>query len=496
MNSILFCWIGSTDLQASRGEQVGLGPIGQAVRDRDYSHVVLLSNYPKKECDHFAKWLGQQCTTVLHLRHVKLISPMDFGGIYEKASGVVEEFLKEAEGALTFHLSPGTSAMAVVWAILAKTKFPAETIASSRDQGVYTVDLPFDLAADYVPKQQKAIGRALQREFDKTTPPEFEQILHRCDAMKRVIARAQRVALFEVPVLLLGESGTGKELFANAIHRVSPRTSGPLETINCGAIPENLIEAELFGSVKGAFTDATDRAGVFERADTGTLFLDEIGDLPLPAQVKLLRTLQTGEVSRVGSSKLSHVDVRVIAATHRNLAKAVSQGDFREDLFHRIAVGVITLPPLRDRDGDIALLVQSRMDELNLKFRSLFQGRERKLSAGARNLLNQHSWPGNIRELFNTVTRAVIWATKETLSADDIRDSLLSLPSKKTEQCSILNRDLTPGFSLDDTIAEVAVHYLQRAQKTTKTKKAAAQLVGFDSAKRLNDWLKKYDLGD
>jgi transcriptional regulator with PAS, ATPase and Fis domain len=178
--------------------------------------------------------------------------------------------------------------------------------------------------------------------------------------MKRVIALARRVAIRSIPVLIEGESGTGKELMARAIHQASPRAAKPFITVNCGAIPPELVESEFFGHRRGSFTGAvSDRKGHFERADGGTLFLDEIGELPKAIQVKLLRTLQEGEVTPVGSSEARKVDVRVVAATNRTLISEVAEGNFREDLFYRLAVAIIKLPPLRERAGDLSLLIDA-----------------------------------------------------------------------------------------------------------------------------------------
>jgi transcriptional regulator with PAS, ATPase and Fis domain len=184
--------------------------------------------------------------------------------------------------------------------------------------------------------------------------------------MQRVVARARRVAPRRIPVLIEGESGTGKELFARAIHQAGPHSERPMITVNCGAIAPELIESELFGFEKGAFTGAVGpRQGVFEAADTGTLFLDEIGELPKAAQIRFLRALQEGEITRVGATTPKRIDVRIIAATNRSLTREVAAGRFREDLFYRLAVAVITLPPLRERDGDARLLLDRLLDQVN-----------------------------------------------------------------------------------------------------------------------------------
>ncbi len=234
----------------------------------------------------------------------------------------------------------------------------------------------------------------------------FGALIGGSPSMKDVYRRAQDVAATKVTVLILGESGTGKELTARAIHEHSPRKNRPFVAVNCSAIPEGVVESELFGHMKGAFTNATSpRAGLFEAANLGTIFLDEVGDLPPQAQVKLLRVLQEGEVKRVGSNETRVVDVRVIAATNLDLRRKIEAGTFREDLFYRLNVVAIHLPPLRERKDDVPALAYHF-----LKKHSDRIGRPvRKISPEAMALLVSESWPGNVRELENALERAVVF---------------------------------------------------------------------------------------
>ncbi|MDB6080696.1 MAG: sigma-54-dependent transcriptional response regulator PilR [Akkermansiaceae bacterium] len=236
-------------------------------------------------------------------------------------------------------------------------------------------------------------------------------------ALQDVFKIVGRVARSDAPVLVTGESGTGKELVAKAVHEYSPRRQQEMITINCGAIPENLLESELFGHEKGSFTGAiARRAGRFEQADGGTLFLDEIGDMPLSVQVKLLRVLQDGSYSRVGSNETMSGDVRIVAATNKNLANEVAAGRFREDLYYRLNVVEVRLPPLRERPEDIPLLAEFFLQRITRK-----NGMARiRLSAEAVNLLQQHRWPGNVRELENTIARACALASSTVLLPGDI----------------------------------------------------------------------------
>ncbi len=244
-------------------------------------------------------------------------------------------------------------------------------------------------------------------------------------ALQEVFKLVGRVARSDAPVLIAGESGTGKELVAKAVHEYSPRRQREMITINCGAIPENLLESELFGHEKGSFTGAiARRAGRFEQADGGTLFLDEIGDMPLSIQVKLLRVLQDGTFSRVGSNETIKTDVRIIAATHKNLTEEVSAGRFREDLYYRLNVVEIRIPPLRERLEDIPLLAEFFLQRITRK-----NGMARiRLSAEAISALQSHIWPGNVRELENTIARACALASSNILLPADI--PLASAPGK------------------------------------------------------------------
>jgi len=227
----------------------------------------------------------------------------------------------------------------------------------------------------------------------------------------------EKIAPADVTTLLLGETGTGKEVLAKAIHQLSPRSDEPFSAINCGAIPENLLESELFGHEKGSFTGATQmKKGKIELAHGGTLFLDEIGDMPLPLQVKLLRFLQERVIERIGSVKVIPVDVRVVCATHQNLQSHIEQGLFREDLYYRVSEITLNIPPLREREGDSIIIAQAllkticqKMNRPNLSF-----------SEGAMRSIKSHHWPGNVREVINKVKRAVIMADDKKVTAEDL----------------------------------------------------------------------------
>ena len=235
--------------------------------------------------------------------------------------------------------------------------------------------------------------------------------------MNEVFRKLQKVATTDISVLITGETGTGKELIAKEIHKRSPRVGGPFVTINCGAIPENLIESELFGHVKGAFTGAVmSRAGKFQAADKGTLFLDEIGELPLNLQVKLLRALQERVVVRVGDSKPEKVDIRVVAATNRNLDDEIRAGNFREDLYYRLNVVNLWLPPLRDRGDDVLIIARALLSKYADELGSHVKG----FSPAALAAIKKCPWPGNIRQLENYIKKALVLCDQTLLSPEDL----------------------------------------------------------------------------
>jgi DNA-binding NtrC family response regulator len=300
---------------------------------------------------------------------------------------------------------------------------------------------------------------------------EFDNIIGRSPAMQEIFATIERVAPTRATVLLAGESGVGKDLIARAIHFHSPRKDRPLVKINCTAIPENLMESELFGYEKGAFTGAqTSKPGKFEQADTGTVFLDEIGDVPAPIQVKLLRVLQEREFERLGSNVTRHIDVRVVAATNQDLRAALEQGTFREDLYYRLNVVPLNIPPLRERKQDIAFLANHFVRKLAPDSGSQV---ESITDAAMQKLLAYH-WPGNVRELENVIERALVMATGTQLDANDIK--LEAPPSPRRAQAGGADGHFLPeGMSLDQYEQELIKEALRRADGN---KSQAARLLG------------------
>ncbi|MDH4267947.1 MAG: sigma-54 dependent transcriptional regulator [Deltaproteobacteria bacterium] len=259
----------------------------------------------------------------------------------------------------------------------------------------------------------------------------FGNIVGKSPKMMQLFDTIKKISEYKTSVLIIGESGTGKEMVARCLHYNSPRNNGPFEAINCGAIPETLLESELFGHEKGAFTDAKkEKRGSFEMAHQGTLFLDEVGEMSLSAQVKLLRILQEGEVKRLGSERTFTVDVRIIAATIQDLTRAVAEGKFREDLFYRLNVLPVHLPPLRERKEDIPLLVEHFIHKYNEQHRLNTEGAAEDVLAR----LLEYPWPGNVRELENAIERAMILAQGKKIEADCLPSEVLGTrPSWKKD---------------------------------------------------------------
>ena len=296
-----------------------------------------------------------------------------------------------------------------------------------------------------------------------------EGIVAKGPQMAEIFRTIAKIAEYKTTVLITGESGVGKELIARAIHAQSSRHDGPFVAINCGAIPENLLESELFGHRKGAFTDATtDRRGLFEEATGGTLFLDEIGELPLSLQVKLLRALQEESIRRLGDSSDTPINVRIITASHRDLATEAQIGRFRDDLFYRINVLHISIPPLRERREDIPLLVDYFIERNNAKLGTEIHG----VSLEAQKVLLEYGWPGNVRELENTIERAMVLADCKVLDTAD-------LPDRLTRVADPVQAQLASGeLSIKKTTQIIEEILIRRAlQKTNGNRTKAAAIL-------------------
>jgi two-component system response regulator PilR (NtrC family) len=296
------------------------------------------------------------------------------------------------------------------------------------------------------------------------------------EALKKMIAR---VAPSKTNILIIGESGTGKELVARALHELSPVADGPFIAVNCGAIPESLIESELFGHKKGSFTGAhVDKPGLFEAANGGTLFLDEIGELPLSMQVKLLRALQDRAIRRVGANDTIKIDVRIVAATNKNLEEGAKKGTFREDLYYRLNVIMLETPPLRERVGDIDLLIEVFMKKFNEKQKRSIKG----FAPAAMEVMLHHRWPGNIRELENVIERVVTLEASDEIQVNTLPPEMVASARKAAgipRELTLRANFIMGPVDLEKVLQEVRAFYKREAMLYTKNdEEAAKKLLG------------------
>lgn len=489
----LLSWLGRTDLdQMKLDKTASIATI--ALKAPIFDDVVILASTWEEEWHDYKEWLVKKlaCSgrskTLVTIQRIRLSSPIDYTAITKVMHKQLAHISSQSDG-IYLNLTSGTPAMTVVSVLLGKSIAKCQLVQTTPQGEIIEVDVPVDFSAEYQKSSSTAIAQLASQ--NPSIYGAFDSITAKSNVMKDVIKKAQRLAYADLPALLLGESGTGKEVLAKSIHNASPRHDKPFKAVNCGALPENLVDSILFGHVKGAFTGAhQDHDGLFEQADGGTLFLDEIGELPLAIQVKLLRTLQQQEVTKVGDTVTKSVDVRIIAATHCDLFKMVSDESFREDLFYRLAVGVIELPPLRERAEDISHLIEELMVDINqqMKTHPLFESKN--ISESAIEFAVSYYWPGNIRELWNTLNRAVLWSDGQEVSKADL-------------ECATISRDLKPinsnEFSIPgdlqqhiDTIKKNAIELAMDYAAGNKSK--AAKSLGLNNHQTLNNWLKTINL--
>jgi DNA-binding NtrC family response regulator len=476
----------------------------------------------------------QDCHVTLH--ELPVSDPKDYSALMGQLARQVREILRKLPDAENhICVSSGTAAMRAAWflltaagvlpATLLQVGTPADPLfgaANVKEVSLDTHDwrvlrdliMPREFFAarllarrGRIPEPEPAAARmpaeemrefelaslreATGYEAEPISPPfpELEGALQELriyigsSALRVAAERVATAAPTNLPILLQGETGTGKELFARLAHRLSPRLERELVSINCAAIPKELVESFLFGHVKGSFTGATrDQEGKFQHAHGGTLFLDEIGELTIEAQAKLLRVLQDGEVESLGSNVVRKIDVRIIAATNRSLLEEVRAGRFREDLYYRLEVVQIQLPPLRERRGEIAHLAVAILRRINQR-----RQRERQLSKEALRRLEQHNWPGNVRELSNVLERSVLYSQRDVLRPEDLliveaapgQDPLARLPEPDT------------GFSLEVFLAQAREQLILRAlAKCNGNQSAAAEILGL-SKQAISKFLKQ-----
>lgn len=477
------------------------GPTKCLLDQEGFDHVRLLSTYPKTFNRWFAKWVG----VPVEVAPVQLEDVTNYGEVFR----VTDEQLSSLRGdkrwanaELCLHLSPGTPTMAAVLLLLGKTRYPA-TFYQTYQSEAWVTDVPFQLV-DVIPDLLHGPDVHLQ-DLASRAPADiagFEGIVGNSRPIREAVGRAQRAAIRSVSVLLLGESGTGKEMFAKAIHQASPRSGKPFIAINCAAISKTLLESELFGHKKGAFTDAKeDRKGAFEQAHGGTLFLDEVGECDRETQAKLLRVLQplTGQgasirtVTRLGESRERTVDVRIVAATNRNLHHAITAGQFREDLYYRLAAVTIKMPPLRERRGDTKLIAERLLEQINEQFAREEHGYQHKsFSASAIQFVRSHAWPGNVRQLYNAIVQAAVFTDGQKIGRPELEAAVGEFLGAGSSQSFAMDHPLGDGFSIETHLSAIQKHYLERAMKEAEgSKTAAARLLGMKHYQTLDAQLER-----
>jgi transcriptional regulator with PAS, ATPase and Fis domain len=394
--------------------------------------------------------------------------------------------------------------MAVIWVLLGASRYPARFFQTFRGE-LREAKLPTHLFEGIVPELIQARDVAFAN-LAANSPQQvegFEEIVGNSQAIREAVGRAQRAALRDVSVLVQGESGTGKEMFAHAIHKASRRKEGPFRAVNCAAIPRELLEAELFGHVKGAFTGADrDQPGMFAEADGGTLFLDEIGECAPQLQAKLLRVLQPpagkGACHRVfrpvRGPRDTTSDVRIIAATNRDLHGEINNARFREDLYYRLAVITLQLPPLRERRADIPLLVDSFLHQINQDFAQQDPGyKHKRVSASAMEFVKGYSWPGNVRQLYNALVQAAVMAEGDILNRQDLAAALGN--ARDEMDLNVLEQPLGAGFDLEEHLKSIQRHYLRRGMEEARGNKTkAARLLGIPHYQTLDAQLNRLNV--
>lgn len=477
------------------GQEEQTGPILSLLAARSFNQVILFST-PRTEKNTEAtrdaiKTLYPK--TIAETRYLPLDDPTDYIAILRNLRSHINEICENSHGSNYFiAVASGTPQMHACWVLLAACgEIPAH-ILNIRPIQFVSKDLPLisevDLTSPDFPIVRSNICRI---DFQETPPPEIETALNEFGivgdhpSIRKALEIGVALAPTDVPILILGETGTGKELFARFVHRLSGRPIERFFPINCAAIPKDLVESILFGHKKGSFTGATsDQIGKFDLADNGTLFLDELAELPIQTQAKLLRVLQDGFIEPIGHTKGHKVNVRIITATNKDIGKAVREGHFRKDLYYRINVGEVRLPPLRERKSDIPRIALHILDRVNLTLR-----KPKRLSPNDLVRLQNHSWPGNIRDLENVIERSARLSRKEILDADDLlitdpvtyADPLVALPEPQE------------GFSLEIYLASARKQLILHAlEKAKGNQSEAARLLGI-TPQAVHKFLQKSD---
>jgi transcriptional regulator with PAS, ATPase and Fis domain len=492
MNTLL-TWLGSTDLKCAVNDVEAAIATITLKNPQPFDKIVILANAWESEWDDYLGWLKARLAQAkrpfenIVIQKAKIKSPIDYETILHESEIWINKLSNESDK-LTISLTSGTPAMISIAVILGKARPNVEFIQSSEKIGIIKPKIPVDFAKEYVKSAAK--GAANIAVSDPKTPKRLEKIVAQSIKMRDVISKAKILATSELPVLVMGETGTGKEVISNAIHLASLRSEKSFKAINCGALPQNLVDSILFGHEKGAFTGADKQhKGLFEQASGGTLFLDEVGELTPEVQVKLLRVVQEGCITRVGGSEDIDVDVRIIAATHRDLLRMVELDEFREDLFYRLAVGVISIPSLRERIEDIPILVEELMTEINRSSSTQVNNNSKNISDKGIKLIVSQPWLGNIRELQNTLNRAFLWSKTTEISNKDLAGAMIVRNKSEDESEVVLSLGQTVDANqLVDKYKKKFIIAALKASGNNLTK--ASVMLSLNSPQALKLWMK------
>jgi transcriptional regulator with GAF, ATPase, and Fis domain len=471
------------------------GPILSVVAERQFDRVYLFSTPKAAEisANTAAAIEERHPGTEVEVLEVPLKDPTNYLGILRQLRGHFKTInASHADAEYSISVSSGTPHMHACWLLLAASgEIPATILQSTPPEFVPEGRSPvreIDLHQRDFPTITRPLDGPEPSEDDESsivTACRELGIVGEDPAFQRALHEAFVYSQYDdFHVLVLGETGSGKEYFAQFIHHLGPRATKPMVTVNCSSIPENLVESQLFGHKKGAFTGATnDYDGKFKSADRGILFLDEIGELPLPTQAKLLRALDQGEIEPMGASKPVKVDVRVIAATHRNLREMVQAGTFREDLYQRFGSS-ITIPPLRSRKVDIPILSSHLLAAWNARHQH-----QKRLAPAAISELVRYPWPGNVRELRRVIQQSAMLAHSKIIQPTDLR---FEAPLR-TDPMSLLP-DPSEGFQINEFLDEIKLHLIKRAMELGDDVQArAARLLGI-TPQAINQFLKSRNL--
>jgi transcriptional regulator with PAS, ATPase and Fis domain len=493
----LYTWLGFTDIKHMKEDRNAAVSTLAIFNKTPFNRIVIFANTWEEDWNEYERWLKKSLARIgrpsedVAICKANVESAIDYPSIIKHTENHLSKLSAESEK-LFVNLTSGTPAMTAVSILVGKGKPNVTFLQSSQDDKVIEVDVPVDFGKAYVKSAAKNIAN--KAVTAPSSQKAFSAIPVTSKVMQETVSKAKRLASSELPTLILGETGTGKEVLANAIHLGSLRADKPLKAVNCGALPENLIDSILFGHVKGAFTGAEkDHRGLFEQADGGTLFLDEVGELTPEAQVKLLRALQEGEITKVGSEQSISVDVRIIAATHRDLIDLVEKSSFREDLFYRLAVGIIEIPPLRVRAEDLPQLVNELAEEVNIASSKHPDYKSKIICESAINFIISQAWPGNIRELWNTLNRAFLWSNKDKITDKDIQNALINRTNNQE------GHDIALTFGQKVNISDILdIHrkkYVLAALKATGSNKTkAAEMLSLKSHQVLSNWMKELSI--